>query len=111
MVVTYPFITEAIAMYTPKDDVSARRNAQLKHEQFNVVVTRQHNVCHQKMPCYNHYRICEFGGFDCIKQPSIVDRSALRFNTSLLERVNSVCAQAFPDVGRCPKAPGLGSPW
>ncbi|KAL1442631.1 hypothetical protein MTO96_030692 [Rhipicephalus appendiculatus] len=59
----------------------------------------------------HHYRICEFGGFDCVKQPSIVDRSALRFNTSLLERVNSVCAQAFPDVGRCPKAPGLGSPW
>lgn len=59
----------------------------------------------------HHYRICEFGGFDCVKQPSTVDRSALRFNASLLERVNSVCAQAFPDGGRCPKAPGLGSPW
>ncbi|KAH9371850.1 hypothetical protein HPB48_000372 [Haemaphysalis longicornis] len=60
----------------------------------------------------HHYRICEFGGFDCVRQPSLVDRSALRFNSSLLERVNRVCAQAFPHLGgRCPRAPGLGNPW
>lgn len=60
----------------------------------------------------HHYRICEFGGFDCVRQPSLVDRTALRFNTSLLESVNRVCSQAFPHLnGKCPRAPGLGTPW
>lgn len=59
----------------------------------------------------HHYRICEFGGFDCLKQPSLVDRVALRFNASLLDRVSDVCNKAFPRGGYCPPAPGLGSPW
>ena len=26
----------------------------------------------------NHYRVCEFGGDDCVKAPSVVDRTAYR---------------------------------
>ncbi|XP_064488606.1 uncharacterized protein LOC135400693 isoform X2 [Ornithodoros turicata] len=59
----------------------------------------------------HHYRICEYGGYDCLKRPSVVDRTALRFNASLLSRVTDVCRKAFPETQRCPQAPPLGSPW
>ncbi|CAN7981304.1 unnamed protein product [Ixodes pacificus] len=59
----------------------------------------------------HHYRICEYGGFHCVLQPSVQDYTALRFNATLLRLVNAVCADAFPAAGRCPKTPPLGDPW
>ncbi|CAN8014830.1 unnamed protein product, partial [Ixodes persulcatus] len=59
----------------------------------------------------HHYRICEYGGFHCVLQPSVLDYTALRFNATLLRLVNAVCADAFPAAGRCPKTPPLGDPW
>ncbi|XP_058059014.1 uncharacterized protein LOC131209879 [Anopheles bellator] len=38
----------------------------------------------------HHYRVCEFGGDDCIKTPSLVDRTAHRYSTRLLDRVGTV---------------------
>lgn len=36
----------------------------------------------------HHYRVCEFGGDDCIKTPSVLDRTAHRYTKQLLERVD-----------------------
>ncbi|XP_065352816.1 uncharacterized protein LOC135947800 [Cloeon dipterum] len=36
----------------------------------------------------HHYRVCEFGGDDCVKAASVVDRSAWRFGAQLRERVS-----------------------
>ncbi|XP_067141214.1 uncharacterized protein [Centruroides vittatus] len=63
----------------------------------------------EKVALLHHYRICEFGGFDCTKKPFMIDRSAQRFNTTLLHNVNRQCKYTFH--GSCPKAPPLGSPW
>lgn len=41
----------------------------------------------------NHYRVCEFGGDDCIKSASIVDRTAYRYRERLLARVSEKWAQ------------------
>ncbi|XP_018322193.1 beta-1,4-galactosyltransferase galt-1 isoform X2 [Agrilus planipennis] len=38
----------------------------------------------------HHYRICEFGGDDCVKQASTVDRTAFKYRTELVEAVKSV---------------------
>ncbi|XP_065084259.1 uncharacterized protein LOC135706547 isoform X1 [Ochlerotatus camptorhynchus] len=38
----------------------------------------------------HHYRVCEFGGDDCIKSPSVVDRTAHRYSKRLLDRVGTV---------------------
>ncbi|CAG9773807.1 unnamed protein product [Ceutorhynchus assimilis] len=35
----------------------------------------------------HHYRICEFGGNDCIKTASVVDRTAYRYSESLSQSV------------------------
>jgi hypothetical protein len=35
----------------------------------------------------HHYRVCEFGGDDCVKAASVVDRSAWRFGAQLQKRV------------------------
>lgn len=35
-------------------------------------------------------QVCEFGGDDCIKAPSILDRTATRYVNRLVERVESV---------------------
>ncbi|XP_042879973.1 uncharacterized protein LOC122258227 [Penaeus japonicus] len=59
----------------------------------------------------HHYRICEFGGFDCLKQPNQVDRRTHEWLIPLAKRVASSCSSIFPSLGRCPKAPPLGSPW
>lgn len=59
----------------------------------------------------HHYRICEFGGFDCLKQPNQVDRQTHEWLLPLAKRVASSCSKIFPSLGRCPKAPPLGSPW
>jgi hypothetical protein len=36
------------------------------------------------------YRVCEFGGDDCIKTVSIEDRTAHKYSSRLVERVNAV---------------------
>lgn len=38
----------------------------------------------------HHYRVCEFGGDDCIKSPSVVDRTAHRYSKRLLNQVGTV---------------------
>ncbi|XP_066257531.1 uncharacterized protein [Euwallacea similis] len=35
----------------------------------------------------HHYRVCEFGGDDCVKQSSVVDKTAYRYQNDLLEAV------------------------
>ncbi|XP_037074156.1 uncharacterized protein LOC119095434 [Pollicipes pollicipes] len=57
----------------------------------------------------HHFRICEFGGFDCMKKDSIVDRTTHRFIRPLAGQVLAVCDAIFG--GNCPVAPPLGSPW
>ncbi|EDW76118.2 uncharacterized protein Dwil_GK15290 [Drosophila willistoni] len=37
-----------------------------------------------------HYRVCEFGGNDCIKAPSVVDRNSIRYVNRLVQRVDAV---------------------
>jgi hypothetical protein len=34
--------------------------------------------------------VCEFGGNDCIKSPSVEDRTAHKYGKRLIERVNAV---------------------
>ncbi|XP_055372133.1 hybrid signal transduction histidine kinase E [Condylostylus longicornis] len=38
----------------------------------------------------HHYRVCEFGGDDCVKVPSILDRTAIKYTNRLIERVEKV---------------------
>uniref|UniRef100_A0A8D9AU23 Glycosyltransferase family 92 protein n=1 Tax=Cacopsylla melanoneura TaxID=428564 RepID=A0A8D9AU23_9HEMI len=38
----------------------------------------------------HHYRICEFGGNDCIKQKHVEDRTAHRYKTQLVANVEAV---------------------
>ncbi|XP_015928667.1 uncharacterized protein [Parasteatoda tepidariorum] len=60
----------------------------------------------------HHYRICEFGGFSCLKKDSVVDRTATKFGPDLLQRVTRSCRLIFSDRdGTCPLSPPLGSPW
>uniref|UniRef100_A0A0K8SU52 Glycosyltransferase family 92 protein n=1 Tax=Lygus hesperus TaxID=30085 RepID=A0A0K8SU52_LYGHE len=35
----------------------------------------------------NHYRVCEFGGDDCVKSASVIDRTAFRYKDRLVARV------------------------
>lgn len=58
----------------------------------------------------HHYRICELGGFDCLKQSNSVDRIAHHWLLPLAKRVAGACFRIFPKEG-CPIAPPLGSPW
>ncbi|KAH8403325.1 hypothetical protein KR222_010812 [Zaprionus bogoriensis] len=37
-----------------------------------------------------HYRVCEFGGNDCIKAPSIMDRTTTKYVNRLVQRVDAV---------------------
>ncbi|XP_055848872.1 uncharacterized protein LOC129913918 [Episyrphus balteatus] len=58
----------------------------------------------------HHYRVCEFGGNDCIKSPSIVDRTATRYVNRLVERVESVYNYLkkpcdLPDLPLIPEKP------
>ncbi|XP_054718133.1 beta-1,4-galactosyltransferase galt-1-like [Uloborus diversus] len=60
----------------------------------------------------HHYRICEFGGFSCMKKESLVDRTAQRFAPELLKRVLRQCRMVYTESeGKCPLSPPLGSPW
>ena len=58
----------------------------------------------------HHYRICESGGFDCMKYPSVIDTSAQKWGKLLIPNVQETCNNIFGKSG-CPKAPELGSPW
>lgn len=55
----------------------------------------------------HHYRVCEFGGDDCIKTASIVDRTAYKYLDKLADRVETVwqeltllCPGLQPELGR-----------
>jgi len=37
----------------------------------------------------HHYRVCEFGGNDCIKTASVIDRTAYRYKDRLVNRVKA----------------------
>ncbi|KFB42425.1 AGAP010096-PA-like protein [Anopheles sinensis] len=58
----------------------------------------------------HHYRVCEFGGDDCIKTPSLVDRTAHRYSKRLLDRVGTVYSYLkdtcnLPDIPKAPTKP------
>ncbi|XP_058449537.1 uncharacterized protein LOC131429440 [Malaya genurostris] len=58
----------------------------------------------------HHYRVCEFGGDDCIKSPSVVDRTAHRYSKRLLDRVGTVYNYLkdscdLPEIPRAPTKP------
>lgn len=58
----------------------------------------------------HHYRVCEFGGDDCIKSPSVVDRTAHRYSKRLLDRVGTVYSYLketcnLPDIPHAPTKP------
>jgi len=36
------------------------------------------------------YRVCEFGGNDCIKSPSVEDKTAHKYSARLVERVAAI---------------------
>lgn len=36
------------------------------------------------------FQVCEFGGDDCIKTPSLVDRSAHKYTTRLVKRIDTI---------------------
>lgn len=59
----------------------------------------------------HHYRICEYGGFDCLKKNSKVDRTTHKWLAPLYQNVMSQCSLIFPEDGKCPPAPPLGSPF
>lgn len=59
----------------------------------------------------HHYRICEYGGYECLKMASEVDRTAQKFATQLVPNVFKECRDIFPEHPECPEAPPLGSPW
>ena len=58
----------------------------------------------------HHYRICEFGGYDCMNNTSVIDSSAQKFGRLLIPAVQKICTNIFDKSG-CPEAPPLGSPW
>ena len=70
---------------------------------------KAHNVG-KDLGLSHHYRICEFGGFECMKNPSVVDTTAQNWGKLLIPNVQEVCGNIFGGVG-CPEAPALGSPW
>lgn len=57
-----------------------------------------------------NFKVCEFGGDDCIKTPSVVDRTAHKHTQTLLDRVGSTYAYLkescnLPDLPPAPKRP------
>ncbi|XP_023308046.2 uncharacterized protein LOC111689814 [Lucilia cuprina] len=56
-----------------------------------------------------HYRVCEFGGNDCIKAPSTVDRTAIKYVNRLVERVYSVYSH-LKDKCDLPPLPPIPKP-
>ncbi|KAK3874532.1 hypothetical protein Pcinc_020550 [Petrolisthes cinctipes] len=51
----------------------------------------------------HHYRVCELGGFNCINQPSQIDRTAHRWMKDLAINTANTCTLVFNENGgRCP---------
>lgn len=48
--------------------------------------------------------MCEFGGNDCIKSPSVEDRTTHKYSTRLTDRVGSVY-ESLKDVCHLPELP------
>lgn len=44
----------------------------------------------RSFPSTLDYRVCEFGGDDCIKTPSVEDRTAHKYSSRLVERVGAI---------------------
>lgn len=81
------------------------------HNVWEVVKGKKNYAVPSKYALSHHYRICEYGGFECLKAKSTIDRTTWRYKDELLDRVEEICASAFPEEGTCPPAPPLGSPW
>ena len=56
------------------------------------------------------FRICEFGGFSCTGNPSVVETRTHEWSSALLQNVRNVCNLIF-EQEECPPAPPLGNPW
>lgn len=56
--------------------------------------------------------MCEFGGDDCIKAPSVIDRTAHKYADSLIQRVQEIYNQLkIPcNLADLPKVPTKPSP-
>ncbi|KAK3874542.1 hypothetical protein Pcinc_020560 [Petrolisthes cinctipes] len=51
----------------------------------------------------HHYRVCEFGGFNCINKPNQIDRTAHRWMKDLAINTANTCTLVFNEKGgRCP---------
>ena len=48
---------------------------------------------HPSAAILQHYRVCEFGGEDCLLAPSVIDRTAQRFGTVLETRIKQKWAE------------------
>ncbi|XP_026480200.1 beta-1,4-galactosyltransferase galt-1-like [Ctenocephalides felis] len=57
----------------------------------------------------HHYRVCEFGGDDCIKTTSAVDQTAYKYKPELIERVGRKY-NTMKDVCQLPDLPPLPTP-
>lgn len=55
----------------------------------------------------HHYRVCEFGGEDCIKAASVQDRTAHKYSTELVSRVRALYT-SFKSKCNLPKLPAPG---
>lgn len=58
----------------------------------------------------SHLKVCEFGGDDCIKAPSVVDRTAHKYSDRLVRRVEEIYNQLkipcnLSDLPKIPTAP------
>ncbi|KAK0172849.1 hypothetical protein PV328_006116 [Microctonus aethiopoides] len=51
----------------------------------------------------HHYRVCEFGGDDCVKTPSVVDKTAYKYKNQLTNDVN----ESWSELGKICRLPQL----
>lgn len=62
------------------------------------------------IPSSQHFKVCEFGGDDCIKAPSVVDRTAHKYSDRLVRRVDEIYNQLkrsckLADLPKVPDVP------
>ena len=74
-----------------------------------ILGAKQRHMAHSE-GLSHHYRICEFGGFECLKKPAVIDTTAQKWGPNLILNVAENCQQIFGPES-CPPAPPLGSPW
>ena len=107
-------------MLTPSPRHGSRSKYILKPE--NVLEVGNHNIwqfrvgkrqvkVNETLGLSHHYRICEFGGFACMKKPPVVDERTHHWADKLIVAVDGACKNIFKDEGGCPEAPKLGSPY